>query len=342
MIKYPKSKTMSKLGINYIRNIIEQSHSIFNEIHDENDLGIDALIELTKDEKPLNKIFAIQIKSGESYFNKKSKECLIPVGKHFDYWINYPLPIFGMVYVPSLDRAFWIDIKQYLESHSDCSIIKFQINDINTLTLDSFTKIFIPYLLKEIPDLSFEESLSLFQSKNYSEYSLGIIILFKKFAYRTDVWDKLINFFKNKPYEEIPSILVYYMSYIPWHSDIDFYEDSITPDAKNYAKKLILEFGKNEVLKLLKFIDEENMIARGIIGQSVEAIISIIPNFEYYLVDFIKDNSLDMLIRESSAAIYAYHKGYDCIDILSSIKNSWYISEIIRTLREYKSFDLYL
>jgi hypothetical protein len=90
-------------------------------------------------------------------------------------------------------------------------------------------------------------------------------------------------------------------------------------------------------------VDEENMISRGSLGQSIEAIISSVPNFMTYLEDIIKDNSLEIKIREIAAIIYAYHKGIHSIGILSTItpNESWYIQELIAHIKEFGTFDPY-
>ena len=93
MVMYKKSSVTSKIGINYVRTIVEDCGSLFHKIEHESDLGIDAIIELIRDEKPLNHQVAVQIKSGSSYYNRSKKEFFIPIENHRDYWLNYPLPV---------------------------------------------------------------------------------------------------------------------------------------------------------------------------------------------------------------------------------------------------------
>lgn len=113
------------MGVNYVRDVVERSNCIFQKIDQENDLGIDGLLELIKDEEPINKQLAVQVKSGESYYNQKSSECLIPIENHRRYWSKHPLPVYGLVYVPSLETAYWIDIKEYLRETPDSTVIRF-------------------------------------------------------------------------------------------------------------------------------------------------------------------------------------------------------------------------
>lgn len=343
MVKYPFTKSIAKKGINFVRDIVENANSIFNEIHQENDIGIDGLIEIIENEQPTNKIIAVQIKSGESYYNNRSGECHIPVENHYDYWMNYPLPVYGIVYVPSRDCAFWINIKAFLNKNGNATLIRFKADELNLLNSESFIKFFKPRILDRLPELEYAEALRLFHSKNFDEYYLGLLVLFKKFAYKYEVWDELFDFFLEQKVEDIPSILIYYLAFIPHHPDIAYYKESITNEAREYGKSLLVAFKKPEILKLLEFIDEENMITRGSIGQSVEALISSIPDFSKILEEIVLEDRNKIIIRESAAAILAYHVGDKAFEIIKSIPadKSWYASELVKLLKEYGAVDLY-
>lgn len=107
MPTYKRSAITAKEGINFIRSAVEAGGSLFIKIEQESDLGIDALIEFVKDERPLNKQIAVQIKSGASYYNPEAAECAFPIGTHRTYWAAHPLPVFGLVYVPA--RVGWVE-----------------------------------------------------------------------------------------------------------------------------------------------------------------------------------------------------------------------------------------
>ena len=348
-MKYPLTNAICKTGINYIRNIIESKNCIFNEIHQENDVGIDAIVELVKEESPTGNCLALQIKSGLSYFDSNKNRCLIPIKGHFKYWKNYALPVFGIVYVPTHEKAYWIDIKKYINEHEiqiidgRISTIKFEISKLNQFDIDDFEKIFIPYVMRELPELSFDEAIVLFHSKNYEERYVGLITLFKKYADKKSVWDEFVSYFKNSNTENIPNRLIYILSYIPWHGDLWWDKESITAESKKHAKTLIHNFNRKDIIKLLYFIDEENFISRGSIGQCVEAIISIIPFFDNILEEIILDEKQPPNIKESAAAIYAYHKGRDSLLILKKVSeiDAWYIPQIIEYIEEYGFFNPY-
>lgn len=66
-----KKLQLQQKGINFLKGIVEDNGSIFHKIEQENDFGIDCIIEFFKDEEPINISIAFQIKSGSSYINKK-------------------------------------------------------------------------------------------------------------------------------------------------------------------------------------------------------------------------------------------------------------------------------
>ncbi len=274
MPKYSEITVTSKMGINFIKTAVDSARCIFHKIEQENDLGIDAIIELTKDGLPLSKQIGVQIKSGQSFYNGQSNQCLIPVGNHFDYWSKYPLSVYGIVYIPALNCANWVDIKRYLKQSGPCATIKFDRTKTNVFDGDSFVKFFMPTILKELPKLSFDEAAAMFHSSHPSEFYLGLVVLFHIAPNVLEVWDWFIDFFRRKASHEIPPILVYYFAHIPWHGDIAYMGEGFNKETKAHVRKRFDEFDKQEVVKLLSFINEENGIARGSLGQSVEAIIS--------------------------------------------------------------------
>lgn len=342
-MKYRTTNSTSKKGINYVRDVVESNNCIFQKVEQENDLGIDAIVELIKAEKPLSKFVACQIKSGNSYFNKDENKCKIPVDGHKDYWLNYPLPVYGVVFIPEFKTSYWIDIKQYLTDNPDHTIIKFTPTLVNLFNYDTFDTHFIPLLLNQSPNIDFESSKRLFESKNEDEFLIGLLSLFKRHSDKNETWDLLIDYFRNNDFINIPPRLIYYLSYAPWHPDLFYFKDVFKKENQDYAVDRIKNFGKDEVIKLLLFIDEEAMISRGTLGQSVEAIISTVTNFREILKDIISDDTIDLKLREFAGIILAYHEGDKAIPTLMKIdkEKSWYVRELIGHLKEFKNIDLY-
>lgn len=343
MPKYFETIVTSKLGINFVKTAVESAGSIFHGIDQENDLGIDAIIELVKDGLPLCKQIGVQIKSGHSFYNGQTNQCLIPVGKHFEYWSNYPLAVYGIVYVPVLNSANWVDIKRYLKHSGQCATIKFDRTKTNVFDYDSFTKIFVPTILNELPNLSFDEAASLFHSSQTSENYLGLVALFHTSPNVLEVWDWFIDFFRSKDGSEIPPVIVYYFAHIPWHGDIAYRGENFSEATKAHVMRRFSEFGKQDIVKLLSFIDEENGISRGSLGQSVEAVISSLPNRDQLLLEIIQDSQLPIFLRECAALIYAYHNQKEALPILKSLseQGSWYAGELFSFIGENGWIDPY-
>jgi len=183
--RYQENKAVAKAGVNYVRTIVEASNCIFNEIHQENDIGIDAIIEIIRNEYPTGHCIGVQIKSGNSFYDSKNNECSIPVENHEKYWKDYPLPVYGIVYIPSKRQGYWIKIKEYFRDKNQTSYIRFECTKANIFDQANFTRLFVSKLLKEIPsrdDFTIEEALELFHSCNIDEMNLGMFLLFRLYT----------------------------------------------------------------------------------------------------------------------------------------------------------------
>ncbi|MBD2303847.1 DUF4365 domain-containing protein [Nostoc sp. FACHB-190] len=147
------------------------------------DMGIDAHVEVCKDGKPLGQIIALQIKSGESYFQTEINEGYVYRGelKHLHYWLNYPLPVLLALYHPVFEQVFWevvtkekieftkkgwkivIPYKQYLNKSALPKILALLNNQINI-------KLPEDYLIQEIiEETNFLKSLPPWKVVGYDE-----------------------------------------------------------------------------------------------------------------------------------------------------------------------------
>lgn len=341
-MQYKQTNVTSKNGINYIRSIVEATSCLFHKIEQENDLGIDCIIEFTKDEKPMHKSIAGQIKSGESYYDVNSNQCKIPVNSHYEYWKNYPLPVYGFVVVPQLEKAYYVNIKNYLENNKEVKTIKYECTRANTIDLKSFRDIFIPGILGDIPLIDLTLAISFFESSKPQESYLGAKVLFRKYKNQKITWDKFLDYLENNSVPDFNLNIIYFLAHIPWHPDLYHYGEEQNQDIRNYAREKIQKLNKVTVLKLINLIDLDEGIVRGSIGQSVEAILSAVNEIENYLIDFVKDQSLQLETREVSCAILAYYQGENSIEVIEKLTSeSVIVEEIINFLKEYKSFNFY-
>lgn len=347
-MKYLETKTTGELGVIEVNKVVRLNNSIFQVIQHENDIGVDALIEFIKDQVPTNKIIGVQIKTGDSYFYENG-DSKLPIDGHYDYWRNYPLNVYGITCKISRETGqselFWVDITRYIKEHKNeietgqMNIIRYPSNDLSKFDIHNFKKIFMPYVFHETPDISYKEAVELFNSKKPEELAIGLRVLFKRYSDRNDVWDAFIDYFKNGNIRTIPSDLVYVLSHIPWHGDL-WEKGAITELARQYAREKIKKFSRDDVIKLLCFV-EDGEISRGTIGQCVEAILYIIDGINQYLESIITDSTILLELREIAALIYAYYKGQDSINFLKRIDDSEIIGLIISSIQEYGSINLY-
>lgn len=73
------------------------------------DFGIDMHVEIVNDGIPTGQIFAIQIKSGSSYFKEETTTGYTYRGKnkHLEYWLSQSLPVIILIYEPTFNSVFW-------------------------------------------------------------------------------------------------------------------------------------------------------------------------------------------------------------------------------------------
>lgn len=93
MSVYNKKVGIGKQSVNFLRTITDENECYFHEIVQENDVGIDAFIEFTKNGENDGRCIAVQIKAGNSFFNADKTMCKIPIGTHYNYWKNHSLQV---------------------------------------------------------------------------------------------------------------------------------------------------------------------------------------------------------------------------------------------------------
>jgi hypothetical protein len=109
--KRKKTKATSRVGINWIRSLIEKNNDIFQEIDLENDVGNDAYIEFVINEETTGCCIVSQIKTGKSYINASGEYFFQSDKEHFEYWSSHLLPVCGLVHNPEDNTTKWIDIR---------------------------------------------------------------------------------------------------------------------------------------------------------------------------------------------------------------------------------------
>jgi len=102
------SSRTGRIGIAGTQLIFERLGCIFREQPIE-DYGIDAHVEFIEKGQATGKLIALQIKSGDSWFQEKNGDNIIFRGnnEHLEYWQNHSLPVIVVLYKDSENTAYW-------------------------------------------------------------------------------------------------------------------------------------------------------------------------------------------------------------------------------------------
>lgn len=309
-----KSSATSRLGVNYTRTIVEGANSIFQEVHLQGDIGNDAYLELIMGEQATGCVLACQIKSGESYIDKKRDLFLLKGSKDdFEYWHSHVLHVAGIVYSPKQKIARWIDITKFLEANSQVvSNGPYTIpirNTPRTLLTDTSFSSFRDYWLTKLDQKKehdhFGDSLKLLVSRERRHRIDGIYALV---SHRTvpESWYYLALLPTMTDDIESLSHLVYLLSYVVPHPDVlHSARTALPPEAKATVHHVIASvWRQREVERILSTTTGTASWGRGSKFQSAHMILRHHPMLgEVLLSILVATESED--VRSSGLLIYA-------------------------------------
>src|SRR6185436_5034213 len=115
------------------------------------------------------------------------------------------------------------------------TVISFECTLANQLNKDTFFTLFIPRLLNQAPDISFDFAKQLFLSKQRNESYTGQYTLFKKFADKNETWELFIDYFLKETTENLNLPLINMLAVLPWHPDIAYFNGTLTNAAQEYG-----------------------------------------------------------------------------------------------------------
>lgn len=346
MSVYNQNIGIGKLGVNLIKSFIDENECYFHEILQENDVGIDAFIEFTKDGQNNGRCIAVQIKTGNSFFNVDKSVCNIPIDNHYHYWKNHSLQVYGIVCDYEVKKAFWTSITDFIEKNSKnieegrIKAISFPVMKINELDSRTFGSIFKPTIYGLLPQITFCECLALSNSVFFEEKLLSIDLLLKTYVDDKRSWDRCSAMLNEETNTNLLSRIIYYFSYIPHHPDL-WGDLAYSEETKQYATTLIRKIDKTTLIKILSLT--EAGIERGTIGQCVESLISLLPNIREVLVEII-ENDHTSYIGLNAFLILSY---YDSKFVLGSGERFIALlgetaETVIAFIKEYGYFELYI
>ena len=113
--QYSKNAKLGDLGVSIVARMISDYFCwLFKRNHQEHDFGIDGQIELVTDDGAVTgQLLAIQIECGQSFLNETNQWGYVYRGerKHFNYLVNYPIPVIISVCDPTSSECYWTQFR---------------------------------------------------------------------------------------------------------------------------------------------------------------------------------------------------------------------------------------
>lgn len=203
------SSRTGRIGIAGTQLIFERLGCIFREQPIE-DYGIDAHVEFIEKGQATGKLIALQIKSGDSWFQEKNGNNIIFRGnnEHLEYWENHSLPVIVVLYKDSENTAYWqaVNNNTVQRTNKGWKLLIPLDRQVNSHTLEQLKKLSQKIIsAREYTELSLQDK-SHSQAKRYSakillnrEFTKDDIIQIIK-----DVTNRLKNreYYSNKQLEK--------------------------------------------------------------------------------------------------------------------------------------------
>lgn len=320
MKKFSKKKAKGKVGVIYVSDVVFQEGSIFREVPEDTDIGIDGYIDFVVNEDVTGMMVGIQIKTG--YVKKRKNEDVFSITfsrADLSYFYNHVLPVALIAYDPDTKASAWLDLTEYIrlnQSLLNKKSITISLSILDTpFTVKSFADVFKPTFQRyqdELVQLKLKSN-QIFELDNQVLLKLtskvASVILEEKFQGFVGLLNSKI--LRSSPYtcflllthifhenEVIRSLATDSLArYLP-HPEFGFIPP---PKIREYIQVALSTFGREEVKELLLtgWLDEDTKFQRGSVGQSVGVIIINIPNFEYHLYELAIDSTESYEIRSS-------------------------------------------
>lgn len=115
--KLTPAQRIGEAGVTAVKQLVE--HELkwrFRRNHEEHDSGIDGYVDIVHVDGTIpGKSFAVQIKTGPSHVAKTSEQGFLLYGKlkHFNYFLNSPVPVILVWVDGSANRAWWVHIQPH-------------------------------------------------------------------------------------------------------------------------------------------------------------------------------------------------------------------------------------
>jgi hypothetical protein len=324
MKKFPVAKSKGKLGVAFVSKVVAQAGCIFREFSGDTDLGIDGQIEFVERGVATAKLIAVQIKSGPSYLVSSGEGYHFEVSTKRDdliYWNMHPIPVVLIVYDPNSEMSGWLDIKGYIKENPDTLKRKYArlaIPDSPPFNADILLTQIInlcDQYRQDTDQLSFTE---LFVSLDNRDNLRGFQGLCSRPEYLFSQLTCFLFFqYLFHPNNGLRAVVTDILSRYLAHPEV-----GLNPPKKirDYVEAKLRQFGRQEIAQLLEtaWLDEENLMQRGSLGQSAGVIITSVPGYEHYLAQLALDPTQSREVRCGAIELAAEFEIYSVLKAVAA------------------------
>jgi hypothetical protein len=296
-----------RLGVNFVRSVVEGAGSLFKEINLQHDYGQDATIMLVVDGHVRPREVALQIKSGASYISQGN--CHLPAtAAHIYFWAEHDLATLGVVYDPDEKSAWWIDLQTaargFRASNPKAGItFSFPKALWNRFDDRDFSSILVPTLLGEAPNVPLERLFTWVTSNDLETHDIGVRVIRARHYREAAAWDCLINAFKSRPSSQLTLNLPLGLAKLLGHDDLGYYSGEIPSNVRAPAIAQVLSFGPNEIAKLLSMLPETDF-ERPSVGYSLMPLIGQRAESPAILSEIRDNETLSQSVREMAGILF--------------------------------------
>ncbi len=250
-----------RLGVNYVRALVEAANSIFKEQDLRHDYGHDAFVLLVEGEQVQPKEIAMQIKSGVSYCTMAT--CKIPAsGGQLVFWAGHDLDTLGVVYDPDEKMAYWTDLKVEARQRTRGqreqagAVIEFPKSAWNRLDARMFREFLVPTLLGKMPLVDLGTAIDWARSEDLDTHDLGVRILAARHYREPQAWETILTLFRERAPERVTPRVGIALARMIGHHDDSYSMRTAPEELQRDVRAQILAFGPEELARLLFHVDD--------------------------------------------------------------------------------------
>jgi hypothetical protein len=303
-MKRTREQVTGAAGILFVHQIVNECRSVFHQIHQEDDLGLDAYVEFFDDSSPSGEIIALQVKTGKSY--KTSSGYRIPADReHFMRWANFAIPIAGIVVDQEAGKAFWVNISDFLSQNPnliESGPYVIPVSEQNEFDIESF-------------GASFRRSFSYFTT---SDAAHAADLFFSHMP--SERWEGFLGLIAGRTRNGrlVPLILANAcadtdiqirahagdaLSRYLTHPEVGFYPPA---PIQQWAARVIARVFDERTIRLLLECVDENGFERGSTGQSLAVLFNLVPGISTILLGICLDARCVYEVRHSALLLIGY------------------------------------